>query len=66
MKMRTTLTLKETIKVNDMHREMKVKNPSITFKEVCNIFFKQRHQKDILKAKKEYGAVRSLEKKLKK
>lgn len=64
MKMRTTLTFKETIKVNDMHREMKSENPMITFKEVCSIFFKERHQKDIEKAKKDSRKVRAVEKKL--
>jgi hypothetical protein len=63
MKMRTTLTLKETVKVNDMHREMKVTNPMITFKEVCSVFFKERHLKDIEKAKKESRKVRAVEKK---
>ena len=63
--MRTTLTLKETVKVNDLHREFKLENPSITFREVCSIFFKERHKKDIEKAKKEYPKVRAVEKKLK-
>jgi len=40
MKIRTTLTQKEIIKVNDMYREMKLVNPSIEFKEVKSIFFK--------------------------
>jgi adenylyl- and sulfurtransferase ThiI len=65
MKMRTTLTLKEAVKVNDMHRQLKLENDSITFKEVCSIFFKERHKKDIEKAKKEYSKVRAVEKKLK-
>jgi hypothetical protein len=65
MKIRTTLTLKETIKVNDMHREMKVSNPSVTFSEVKSIFFKERHQKYIEKAKKTSRKVRAVEKNLK-
>lgn len=65
MKMRTTLTLKETIKVNDMHREMKVTNPSVSFSEVKLMFFKERHLKDIEKAKKESRKVRAVEKNLK-
>lgn len=64
MKIRTTLTLKETVKVNDMHREMRVTNPMITFREVCSVFFKERHLKDIEKAKKESKKVRAVEKKL--
>ena len=65
MKIRTTLTLKETIKVNDMYREMKVSNPSVSFSEVKSIFFKERHLKDIEKAKKESRKVRAVEKILK-
>jgi hypothetical protein len=67
MKIRTTLTPKEIIKVNDMHREMKIKNPSVEFSEVKSLFFKERHEKDIAKAKKHYSKnyrkIRSLEKK---
>ena len=66
MKMRTTLTLHETVKVNDMHREMKLSNPSVTFSEVKSIFFKERHLKDIEKAKKTSRKVRAVEKKSKK
>ena len=62
MKMRTTLTLKETVKVNDMHREMKLKNPNITFREACSIFFTERHKKDIEKSKKVTRKVRAVEK----
>jgi hypothetical protein len=65
MKIRTTLTLKETIKVNDMYREMKVSNPSVSFCEVKSRFFKERHLKDIEKAKKESRKVRSVEKNIK-
>ena len=65
MKIRTTLTLKETIKVNDMYREMKVSNPSVSFSEVKSIFFKERHLKDIEKAKKESRKVRAVEKNIK-
>ena len=65
MKIRTTLTLHETIKVNDMYRELKLSNPSVTFSEVKSVFFKERHKKDIEKAKKEYPKVRAVEKKLK-
>jgi hypothetical protein len=67
MKIRTTLTQKEIIKVNDMYREMKLVNPSIEFKEVKSIFFKERHNKDVEKAKenyrKNYRKIRALEKK---
>ena len=65
MKIRTTLTFHETTKVNDMYREMKVSNPSVTFSEVKSIFFKERHLKDIEKAKKESKKLRALEKNLK-
>jgi hypothetical protein len=65
MKIRTTLTLKETVKVNDMYREMKVSNPSVSFSEVKSIFFKERHLKDIEKAKKESRKVRAVEKNIK-
>ena len=65
MKIRTTLTLKETIKVNDMYREMKVSNPSVSFSEVKSIFFKERQLKDIEKAKKESRKVRAVEKNIK-
>ena len=63
MKIRTTLTFHETIKVNDMYREMQSSNTSITFREVKSIFFKQRHLKDIEKAKKDSRKVRAVEKK---
>ena len=63
--MRTTLTLHETVKVNDMHREMKVSNPSVSFSEAKLAFFKERHLKDIEKAKKTSRKVRSVEKNLK-
>jgi Mn-dependent DtxR family transcriptional regulator len=65
MKMRTTLTFHETIKVNDIHREMKVSNPSVSFSEAKLVFFKERHLKDIEKAKKTSRKVRAVEKNLK-
>ena len=63
--MRTTLTFHETVKVNDMHREMKLSNPSVSFSEAKLVFFKQRHLKDIEKAKKTSRKVRAVEKNLK-
>jgi hypothetical protein len=61
--MRTTLTQKEIIKINDMHRQMKLSNPSIEFKEVKMMFFKERHKKDLEKYKKEYPKIRAVERK---